>query len=77
MSRNNKNATRYAKARELSKARQAGNKGATKTQPVHGKKHTYRTNPEIAKRMDEQAKALRERDEANAVKWGKAAEENE
>lgn len=57
MSRNNKNARRHAEARERSKQRQAGNKGPSKTQPQHGKRWTYRNNPEIQKRIAEQLKA--------------------
>lgn len=51
MSRNNKNATRIEQARAMSKMRQAGNKGASATTPTHGKRFTYRNNPEILKRL--------------------------
>ena len=56
MSRNNKNARLHAEARERSKNRQNGSVGASKTEPKHGKRWTYRTNPEIAKRIAEMAK---------------------
>ena len=53
MSRNSKNAARIVKAREISKSRQSGNPGPASTAAKHGKRFTYRTNPEIAKRIAE------------------------
>jgi len=53
MSRNSKSATNLARAKMYSKLRQEGKKSPSKTEPKHGKRHTYRTNPEIAKRLAE------------------------
>lgn len=39
MSRNNKSATRMARARELALAHKNGSKGPARTQPLHGKRN--------------------------------------
>lgn len=57
MSRQNKNARNLERARSFSKARKNGEKGSSKTQPQHGKRWTYRNNPEIQKRISEALKA--------------------
>lgn len=41
MSRNSKNSKLIAAAREISKQRVGGNKGAAKTKPLHGKKNAW------------------------------------
>lgn len=79
MSRNNKNATRMAQARTISAQRKAGNKGVSRTTPVHGKRYTYRNNPEILKRISEMVKLTAGPDEKTAAKRilkgaGKAAQ---
>jgi hypothetical protein len=51
MSRNSKSARRLEQAKDITKMHQAGNKGPAKTTPKHAKRHTYRHNPEIAKRL--------------------------
>lgn len=53
MSRNNKSARNLAIAKTFSKARLDGNKGPSKTTPKHTKRWTYRSNPEIQKRITE------------------------
>lgn len=53
MSRNNKSARNLAIAKTFSKARLDGNKGPSKTTPKHSKRWTYRSNPEIQKRIAE------------------------
>lgn len=41
MSRNNKNAKRHIKAREISATRKGGGSGAAQTKPQHGKKNAW------------------------------------
>lgn len=53
MSRQSKNAKNMARARDFSKQRQSGSAGPAKTAAKHGKRWTYRTNPEIQKRIAE------------------------
>lgn len=57
MSKNKKNARNLERARQISKQRQAGNKGQSKTTPLNQKRWGYRTNPEVQKRIAEQLKA--------------------
>lgn len=54
MSRNSKNARNLARAKQI---RQNGG-GPAKTTPVHGKRWTYRNNPEVQKRLAEAVKAV-------------------
>ena len=79
MSKNNKNSQRIIKAREMSKMRKAGGKGASKTQQKHGKRWTYRSNPEVQKRIAEQLKATQEKTKSASQKLlegaGSAAKE--
>ncbi len=56
MSRNSKNARNLAKARQISAMHKNGEKGASKTTPLHGKKWTYRHNPDAMKRLDDMLK---------------------
>lgn len=67
-----KNARRLAKARDITKLHKNGEKGPAKTTPLHGKRWTYRTNPEIAKRNAEAMKQSAEKqtvlDKINAKK---------
>jgi hypothetical protein len=58
MSRNSKNARNLARARMFSEMRKKGEKGPSSTQPKHGKKHTYRSNPTLMKSLDEFVKEL-------------------
>jgi hypothetical protein len=60
MSRNSKNARNLAKARQISEMRKKGDGGAAKTVPTHGKRWTYRHNPEIQKRLAEAVKGMAE-----------------
>ena len=53
MSRNNKNAKRLVKAREVAKMHLNGDKGPAKTTPIHTKKWTYRSNPDLMKKLHE------------------------
>lgn len=68
MSRQNKNARNLQRAREFSKARQSGQKGPNKTQPQHGKRWTYRNNPEIQKRISEALKASTPAEDKSALR---------
>lgn len=76
MSRNNKSATNLARAKVFSKMRQDGLKGPSRTEPKHGKRYTYRTNPEIAKRIAEMngAAPAKKTRGASIENVGKAAE---
>ena len=69
MSRNSKNARNLERARQYSKQRKEGGSGAPKTNPAHGKRWTYRQNPEIQKRIAEQLKATQtEKDKTSGKK---------
>lgn len=60
MSSQSKNARKLAKAREISRMHKNGEKGPAKTTPRHDKRWTYRSNPEIQKRIAEAMKASNE-----------------
>jgi len=60
MSKNSKNARVLTKAREMAKLHLKGEKGPSKTTPLHGKKWGYRDNPEVQKRIAEMLKATQE-----------------
>jgi hypothetical protein len=60
MTRQSKNARILAKARDITKLHQNGEKGPARTTPVHGKKWGYRNNPEVLKRIAEAVKAANE-----------------
>lgn len=60
MSKNSKNYQRLIKAREVAKMHLNGDKGPSQTNPQHGKKWGYRTNPEMQKRIAEMTKAANE-----------------
>lgn len=72
MSRQSKNARNLAKARDITKMHQNGEKGPSRTTPSHGKKWTYRTNAVLMKGLAEfmAAKSAdgREKDEKTAGK---------
>lgn len=51
MSRNNKSARLHAQAKQISEMRKKGDSGPSKTMPKHGKKWTYRHNPDAMKRL--------------------------
>jgi hypothetical protein len=57
MTRQSKNARNLAKARDITKMHANGEKGPSRTTPLHNKKWGYRDNPEVAKRMAEMLKA--------------------
>lgn len=60
MSKQSKNARNLQKAREITRMHKNGEKGPSRTLPKHGKRWTYRNNPEIAKRLAEAMKASNE-----------------
>lgn len=68
MSRNNKNALRHEKAREISRMHLKGEKGPSKTTPQHHKRWGYRTNPEVQKRIAEQLKASQPQEKTSGKK---------
>lgn len=70
MSKNSKNARVLAKARDISKLHANGEKGPTRTTPLHGKEWGYRNNPEVLKRI---AEALAEALKASQPKEEKTA----
>lgn len=76
MTSQSKNARKLAKARDMTKLHKNGEKGPAKTTPLHGKRWTYRTNPEIAKRIAEATKVSAEKqtvlDKINAKKAAQA-----
>jgi hypothetical protein len=47
---------------------QSGEKGPAKTNPQHGKKWGYRTNPDVLKRIAEALKASQPKEEKTAGK---------
>jgi hypothetical protein len=53
MSRQSKQAKKFALAKSITDLHLKGEKGASATTPCHGKKWTYRGNPEIMKRLAE------------------------
>jgi hypothetical protein len=57
MSRNSKGYRTVARRKANTLARKNGNPGPAKTMPQHGKRWTYRHNPEVAKRVAEMIKA--------------------
>lgn len=65
MTSQSKNARKLAKAREITRMHKNGEKGPAKTTPKHDKRWTYRSNPEIQKRV---AEAMKASHEANAKK---------
>lgn len=68
MSKNSKNARVLAKARDISKLHANGEKGPTRTTPLHGKEWGYRNNPEVLKRIAEALKASQPKEEKTAGK---------
>ena len=57
MSRQSKNTRLRAVAKAFSEARKKGEKGPSKTERKHGKRWTYRSNPDTQKRIAEALKA--------------------
>ena len=53
MSRQSKNARNLARAKQITAMHKNGEKGPSKTTPLHKKRHGYRTNPEAQKRLAE------------------------
>ena len=72
MTAQSKNARKLAKAREISRMHKNGEKGPSRTTPLHGKRWTFRSNPEIQKRVAEMLKSSNEKqtvlDKLNAEK---------
>ena len=68
MSRQSKNARNLAKARQIASMHKSGEKGPSRTTPLHGKKWGYRSNPEVLKRIAEALKASSEKDGAKTEK---------
>lgn len=57
MSRQSKNVKNRARAKQITLMHKNGEKGPSKTTPLHNKKWGYRDNPETAKRIAEALKA--------------------
>lgn len=57
MTRQSKNATNAARARTITAMHKNGEKGPSKTNPQHNKRHGYRDNPDNLKRQAEALKA--------------------
>lgn len=57
MTKQRKLEKKAAMAVTITRMHAAGEKGPKSTTPVHGKRHTYRSNPEIQKRIAEALKA--------------------
>jgi hypothetical protein len=53
MSRQSKNAKNAARAKSITLMHKNGEKGPKSTSPQHGKKWTYRSNPDAMKRLQE------------------------
>lgn len=60
MSRNSKNARNIARRKAISLMHKNGEKGPSRTAAKHGKRWTYRSNPDVAKRIAEMMKATSE-----------------
>lgn len=73
MSRQSKAARLKAIAKTFTEARKKGEKGPSKTQPQHGKRWTYRSNPDTQKRI---AEALKSTNQLPAKTSGKEILEN-
>ena len=56
MTRQSKNAKNIARRKMITAMHLKGEKGPSRTTPVHGKRWTYRSNPEIGKRIAEAVK---------------------
>jgi hypothetical protein len=67
MSRNSKGYRNVARRKANTLARKSGG-GAAKTKPLHNKRWTYRSNPEIAKRITEMLKATAASDVSSKTK---------
>ncbi len=57
MSRQSKNARNRERAAQITLLHKAGSKAAKKTTPLHGKRFTYRNNPEVQRRTAERIRA--------------------
>ena len=68
MSRQSKNARNLERARQISMLHKDGKKGPAKTNPKHGKRWGYRTNPDVIKRIAEQAKAAQTNERTSGKK---------
>ena len=53
MSRQSKNARNIARRKQITAMHKNGEKGPSRTSPSHGKKWTYRNNPDSMKRLAE------------------------
>ena len=60
MTKQRKNEKKAALAVTITRMHLAGEKGPKTTEPKHGKRHTYRSNPEVLKRIAEALKATQE-----------------
>jgi hypothetical protein len=68
MSRTSKNAKNLARARRITEMHKQGEKGPARTTPLHGKKWTYRSNPDTMKRLNELLKGPQENSDKTAGK---------
>ena len=60
MTKQRKNEKKSAVAVTITRMHLAGEKGPSKTTPLHGKRFGYRTNPDTLKRIAEALKATQE-----------------
>lgn len=82
MSRQSKNARKISLRKQITAMHKNGEKGPSKTQPKHGKKWTYRSNPAAMKSLAEFLKDTSEPQEKTSGKSilrkaGKAARQME
>lgn len=82
MSRQSKNARKIALRKQVTAMHKNGEKGPARTQPQHGKKWTYRSNPVAMKALAEFLKGTAEPQEKTSGKAilrkaGKAAQFSE
>lgn len=60
MSRQSKNTRNIARRKQITAMHKNGEKGPARTTPKHGKRWTYRNNPDMEKRVAEMLKATNE-----------------
>jgi hypothetical protein len=65
VSRQSKNARNIAKRKQITAMHKNGEKGPARTAPQHGKKWTYRSNPDAMKRLAEFLKGPEQQDAAD------------
>lgn len=68
MTRQAKNARNKARAKAITLMHKNGEKGPSRTAPAHGKKWTYRSNPDAMKKLAEFLKGPEDKAEKTAGK---------